>query len=95
MVTSTSRSTTSRSRPALPADLAWLAGEYGFTLREGPQDYKRKGVIDREWLLEQYVGRGRTLPDLAREKNMSTADMARWAHFYQIPLRPRGGASHD
>lgn len=38
---------------------------------------------------------GRTLPDLAREKNMSTANMARWAHLHQIPLRPRGGASHD
>jgi hypothetical protein len=46
-------------------------------------------------LFEQYVGCGRTLPDLAREKNMSTANMARWAHFHQIPLRPRGGASHD
>lgn len=38
---------------------------------------------------------GRTLPDLAREKNMSTANMARWAHSHRIPLRPRGGASHD
>ena len=75
--------------------LTRLAAEYGIALREGPQDYKRKGVIDRDWLLEQYVGRGRTLPDLAREKNMSTANMARWAHLHQIPLRPRGGASHD
>lgn len=75
--------------------LARLATEYGIALREGPQDYKRKGVIDRSWLLEQYVGRGRTLPDLAREKDMSTANMARWAHLHQIPLRPRGGASHD
>ena len=74
--------------------LTRLAAEYGITLREGPQDYKRKGVIDRDWLLEQYVNRGRTLPDLAREKNMSTANMARWAHLHQIPLRPRGGASH-
>ena len=74
--------------------LARLAAEYDIALREGPQDYKRKGVIDRDWLLEQYVGRRRTLPDLAREKNMSTANMARWAHFHQVPLRPRGGASH-
>jgi hypothetical protein len=64
-------------------------------LREGPQGYTRKGAIDRDWLLEQYVDRGRTLPDLARKKNMSTANMARWAHFHQIPLRPRGGASHN
>jgi hypothetical protein len=75
--------------------LTRLAAEYGIALREGPQDYKRKGIIDRDWLLEQYVGCGRTLPDLARERNMSTANMARWAHFHQIPLRPRGGASHD
>jgi DNA-binding MarR family transcriptional regulator len=26
---------------------------------------------------------------------MSTANMTRWAHLHQIPLRPRGGASHD
>ncbi|MGW1006481.1 LysR family transcriptional regulator [Streptomyces sp. NPDC002520] len=25
---------------------------------------------------------------------MSTANMARWAHTHNIPLRPRGGASH-
>lgn len=75
--------------------LTRLAAEYGIPLREGPQDYKRKGIIDRDWLLEQYVDRGRTLRDLAREKNMSAANMARWAHLHQIPLRPRGGASHD
>ena len=75
--------------------LTRLAAEYGIALREGPQDYKRRGIIDRDWLLEQYVGRRRTLPDLARERNMSTANMARWARVHQIPLRPRGGASHD
>ena len=75
--------------------LAKLAAEYGIVLREGPQDYKRKGVIDRDWLLEQYVGRRRTLSDLARETNMSPTNMARWARFHQIPLRPPGGASHD
>jgi hypothetical protein len=75
--------------------LTRLAAEYGIALREGPQDYKRKGVIDRDWLHEQYVDRRRTLPDLACEKKMSTANMARWARFHQIPLRPRGGASHD
>ena len=75
--------------------LARLAAEYGIELRKGPQDYKTKGVIDRDWLFEQYVSRGRTLPNLASEKDMSTANTARWAHLYQIPLRPRGGASHD
>ncbi|MFD4857666.1 LysR family transcriptional regulator [Streptomyces atratus] len=71
-----------------------LAKEYGIPLREGPQDYKRRGSVDRDWLIEQYVHRRRTLPDLARETGMSTANMARWAHTHNIPLRPRGGASH-
>ncbi|GAA1893781.1 TniQ family protein [Streptantibioticus ferralitis] len=71
-----------------------LAKEYGIPLREGPQDYKRRSTIERDWLIEQYVHRRRTLPDLARETGMSTANMARWAHIHNIPLRPRGGASH-
>lgn len=72
-----------------------LAKEYSIPLREGPQDYKRRGTIDRDWLIEQYVVHRRTLPDLAQEKGMSPANMARWAHTHKIPLRPRGGASHD
>ncbi|WP_232837724.1 helix-turn-helix domain-containing protein [Streptomyces atratus] len=71
-----------------------LAKEYGIPLREGPQDYKRRGSVDQDWLIEQYVHRRRTLPDLARETGMSTANMGRWAHTHNIPLRPRGGASH-
>ncbi|MDT9692015.1 TniQ family protein [Streptomyces sp. P9(2023)] len=72
-----------------------LAKEYGIPLREGPQDYRRRGTIERDWLIDQYVHRRRTLPDLAREAGMSTANMARWAHTHKIPLRPRGGASHQ
>ncbi|MGV9989456.1 TniQ family protein [Streptomyces sp. NPDC003374] len=72
-----------------------LAREYGIQLRDGPQNYKPRGTIDRDWLIEQYVHRRRTLPDLAREKGMSTANMTRWAHTHNIPLRPRGGGSHD
>ncbi|MFZ3595748.1 TniQ family protein [Streptomyces sp. BH104] len=71
-----------------------LAKEYGIPLRQGPQDYKRRGTIERDWLIEQYVRRRRTLPDLAQETGMSTANMARWAHTHNIALRPRGGASH-
>ncbi|WP_256340963.1 LysR family transcriptional regulator [Streptomyces sp. S-2] len=71
-----------------------LAKEYGIPLR-GPQDHKRRGAIERDWLIEQYVQRRRTLPDLARETGMSPANMARWAHIHNIPLRPRGGASHS
>ncbi|WP_308369427.1 MULTISPECIES: LysR family transcriptional regulator [unclassified Streptomyces] len=75
--------------------LTELAREYGIALREGPQDYTPRGTIEREWLVEQYVVRRRTLPDLAQETGMSTANMARWAHTHKIPLRPRGGGSHD
>lgn len=71
-----------------------LAREYGISLRDGPQDYKRRGTIDSDWLIEQYVVHRRTLSDLAQEKGMSPANMARWAHTHNIPLRPRGGASH-
>ncbi|MFJ3938449.1 LysR family transcriptional regulator [Streptomyces parvus] len=72
-----------------------LAKEYGIPLREGPKDYKRRGTVERDWLIEQYVHRRRTLPDLAREAGMSTANMARWAHTHDVPLRSRGGASHS
>lgn len=75
--------------------LTELAREYSVPLRNGAQDYQRRGTVDRDWLFEQYVVRLRNLPDLAREKGMSTANMARWAHTHNIPLRPRGGGSHD
>lgn len=39
--------------------------------RRSPE-LQAQGVIDQDWLHEQYVVCGRTLPDLAREKNMST-----------------------
>ncbi|MFG2329837.1 hypothetical protein ACGFMM_09430 [Streptomyces sp. NPDC048604] len=57
--------------------LTGLAKDYGIPLREGPKDYKRRGTVERDWLIEQYVHRCRTLPDLAREAGMSTANMAR------------------
>ncbi|MFD7131045.1 TniQ family protein [Streptomyces sp. NPDC059894] len=75
--------------------LTELAREYGVPLRDGPQDYRSRGTVEREWLVEQYVVRRRTLPDLAGEMGMSTANMARWAHAHNIPLRPRGGGSHN
>jgi antitoxin (DNA-binding transcriptional repressor) of toxin-antitoxin stability system len=46
-------------------------------------------------LYEQYVTRRRTLNDLARETGMSAANMNRWAHTYNLPLRPRGELSHQ
>ncbi|WP_254407189.1 TniQ family protein [Streptomyces sp. GMY02] len=75
--------------------LTKLAREYGIPLRGGPQHYQRRGTVEKEWLLEQYVDRQRTLPDLAHEKGMSVANMARWARAHHIPLRPRGGGSHN
>ncbi|WP_225448520.1 LysR family transcriptional regulator [Streptacidiphilus sp. P02-A3a] len=75
--------------------LTRLAQEYEIPLRDGPQDYRRRGDVDRDWLIEQYVHQRRTLPDLAREKGMSTANMARWAKTHNITLRSRGGASHS
>ncbi|MFD8706261.1 TniQ family protein [Kitasatospora sp. NPDC059648] len=82
---------TGYSRSVLTA----LAHEYEVPLREGPQDYKRRGMVERDWLIEQYVHRRRTLSDLAAEKGMSTANMARWAKAHSVPLRSRGGASHS
>jgi hypothetical protein len=75
--------------------LTRLAHEYDIPLRDGPQDYKRRGEVERDWLIEQYVNQRRTLPDLAREKGMSTANMARWAKIHDIPRRSPGGASHN
>ncbi|MFE3738888.1 hypothetical protein [Streptomyces sp. NPDC059134] len=44
--------------------------------------------IDRDWFFEQYVNCRRTLPDLAREKEMSNTTMAKWARELGIPVRP-------
>ncbi|MET9656124.1 hypothetical protein [Streptomyces sp. NPDC006510] len=71
--------------------LTALAQEYGMSLRSGPRDDKRRGVVEKDWLMEQYIDHRRTLADLAREKGMSTTNMTRWAHTHNIPLRPRGG----
>ena len=55
---------------------------------------RRRDDVERDWLYTEYVAHRRTLPELAAEKAMSTANMARWAHRHQIPLRSRGGPSH-
>lgn len=75
-----------------PKLLAVLAREYEIPIRTAP-DYTRN-TIERDWLVEQYIHRRRTLPDLAREAGISRSAMARWARIHNIPLRPRGGASH-
>ncbi|RJQ83396.1 LysR family transcriptional regulator [Pseudonocardiaceae bacterium YIM PH 21723] len=70
-----------------------LLADYGIERRASIQCPKI--VVDRDWLYEQYINQRRTLPDLAQEAGMSTANMARWAKTHNIPLRDRGGASHD
>jgi hypothetical protein len=69
-----------------------LARDYDISLQKGPHP---RTVIDRAWLFEQYITHRRTLNDLARETGMSTANMNRWAHNHNIPLRARGEASHQ
>lgn len=68
-----------------------LAREYDVDIRTATPP---RIVVDRDWLYEQYVVHRRSLPDLAHECGMSTANMARWAKTHEIPLRGRGGASH-
>lgn len=55
----------------------------------------RRWRIDREWLSTQYLEYRRTLPDLALEIGCSPANLARAANELGVPLRQRGGASHD
>jgi DNA-binding Xre family transcriptional regulator len=70
-----------------------LAEDYDITLRATgrPATF----AVDQDWLYEQYVVQRRTLPDLAREAGMSTSNLARWAKTHRIPLRGRGGPSHQ
>ena len=72
--------------------IARLAADYGLPLRQ-PGRHART-TIDRDWLYDQYVNKHRALPDIAKEAGMSTANIARWAKRYAIPLRGRGGGSH-
>lgn len=71
--------------------IARLVRDYDIPLRE-PRQYARQ-TVDRDWLYDQYVNKRRTLPDIAREAGMSTANMARWAKTYAIPMRRPGGAA--
>ncbi|MDF3291331.1 TniQ family protein [Streptomyces silvisoli] len=74
--------------------LTTLAREYGIPLRDGPQDYKR-WTVERDWLIEQYVIRQRSLTDLADETGMSRMTMSRWAHTHNIPVQPGRAGSHN
>ncbi|OBB75921.1 TniQ family protein [Mycobacterium sp. 852014-52144_SCH5372336] len=70
-----------------------LALDYGLAVRDPGR--RARTTVDRDWLYDQYVNRRRTLPDLAEEAGMSTANMARWAKRHAIPVRGPGGQSHS
>jgi AraC-like DNA-binding protein len=76
-----------------PDNVLRLANDYGIPMRKSGRR-RQHDEIDREWLFEQYVNRHRTLPDLARERGMSSTTMAKWARELGIPVRPSGGRSH-
>ncbi|WP_237570812.1 hypothetical protein [Mycolicibacterium lacusdiani] len=69
--------------------MARLASDYEIDLRSGGRPPKR--TVEREWLYTEYITRGRTLPELAREQGVGASTMARWARAHGIPLRSRGG----
>jgi hypothetical protein len=73
--------------------IARLAADYGIPLREPGRPPRH--AYDPEWLYEQYVEQSRPLPAIAKDCCVSTATVTRWAHVAGIPLRGRGGASHE
>ncbi|MCI4674056.1 hypothetical protein [Candidatus Mycolicibacterium alkanivorans] len=73
--------------------VAQLARHYELPLREPGR--RPRTSIDRDWLYDQYVTKRRPLRDIAQEAGMSTANMARWAKRHAVPMRRRGGASHN
>lgn len=73
--------------------VARLAADYQIETRKPGR--ATKYTVDPDWLYSQYVTHQRPLPDLARERGVSTTTMARWAKTYGVPLRPRGGARNS
>jgi hypothetical protein len=70
--------------------LAAVLSEAGYELGRG-----RLGIqVNQEWLREQYLVEGRTLPDISSELGVTPVTVARIAKSFAIPLRGRGGASH-
>lgn len=73
--------------------VARLAADYQIETRKPGR--ATKYTVDPDWLYTQYVDHQRPLPDLARERGVSTTTMARWAKTYRVPLRPRGGVRNS
>jgi hypothetical protein len=66
---------------------ARLAHDYGIPIRGG-KDHTHP-TLTRDWIFEQHITCGRSLHDLAREKQMSPSAINRWAHLYDIPIQRR------
>ncbi len=66
--------------------------EFGIAMQTPGQSRKRE--VDATWLRQQYLGLGRTLPDIAAELNTTPSTIARRAQEAGIAIRDRGGASH-
>ena len=73
--------------------LARLAADYEIPLRE-PGRPTNHGY-DPDWLYDQYVNQARPLPAIAEDCGVSTSAVSGWAHEAGIPLRGRGGPSHE
>ncbi|MCW1959166.1 MAG: TniQ family protein [Mycobacterium sp.] len=73
--------------------IARLAADYGVPLRKPSRPSGH--AYDPEWLYDQYVNQSRPLPAIAEDCGVSTATVTRWAHVAGIPLRGRGGRSHE
>ncbi|WP_193241607.1 LysR family transcriptional regulator [Streptomyces phaeolivaceus] len=73
--------------------LTALALEYGIALRPAG-GRPRHEMVERDWLLEEYVIQRRPLSELAQERGVSKATMCTWARLHRIPMRSSGGASH-
>ncbi|MBT3091134.1 MULTISPECIES: hypothetical protein [unclassified Streptomyces] len=72
-----------------------LREEYGVPGKSASWWLKLPNRVSREWPTEQYIDRHRTIQDIAAETGASKTTITRWAREYGIPLRSRGGVSHD
>ena len=65
--------------------VAELARDYAIPVRKAGG--RRRIIIDRDWLYEEHVAKGRSLSELAQERRMSVSTVAKLAHVYGIPVR--------
>jgi hypothetical protein len=68
-----------------PADRARASDRLARNVSSGALD-----PVERNWLFEEYVNRGRTLAEIGRDRGVSDATIGLWAKRYDIPRRPPG-----